>query len=112
FAMSVSKPEGHHGSKKASPSDADRPLGVMPLVRPVRWFRPWLLWAFYAAALLPLTAVPRHSANVISRFMTIEALVEQGTLAIDRTPMTKIARPTDMVRFGGHYYSDKPPVLA
>jgi hypothetical protein len=110
--MRVSKPGGHHGPEEASSSDLDRPTGVLPQVRPVRWFRPWLLGAFYAAALLPLTVSPRHSANVISRYMTIEAIVEQGTLAIERTPMTTIARPVDMVRFGHHFYSDKPPVLA
>jgi hypothetical protein len=97
--------------------DAALPLGVLPLVRPVRWFRPWLLGAIYAMVLFPLTAPLSKavkSGNVLSRYLTIEALVEQETLAVERTPMItkRITRPVDMVRFGEHYYSDKPPVLA
>ena len=84
------------------------------MVRPVRGFRPWVLGLVYLVALLPLTFAPRHSGNVLSRYMTIEAIVERGTLAVERTPMIalRIARPVDMVKFGDHYYSDKPPVLA
>ncbi len=98
----------------ASPLDGPRPFGVLPVVRPVRGLRPWALGLVYLVALLPLTFVPRHSGNVLSRYMTIEAIVERGTLAVERTPMIalRIARPVDMVRFGDHYYSDKPPVLA
>jgi hypothetical protein len=96
---------------KHSSLGAAGPFGVLPLVRPVRWFRPWLLGAFYLAVLLPLTVPPRHSGNVLSRYMTIEAIVEHGTLAVERTSMMQLARPVDMVRFGNHYYSDKPPVL-
>jgi hypothetical protein len=95
-----------------SDSKPTLPLGVLPLVRPVRKFRLWLLGLIYALALLPMTLQPRHSANVVSRFMTIEAIIERGTLAIERTPMMRIARPADLVRFGNHFYSDKPPVLS
>jgi hypothetical protein len=89
-------------------------FGVLPLVRPVRRFRPWLLGAVYVAAVFPLTAFPgaRHSGNVLSRYMTIEAIVEKGTMAVERTPLNTLVRPVDTVRFGEHYYSDKPPVLA
>ena len=91
-----------------------RPFGVLPLVRPVGWFRPWILAVVYALVLVPLTVWPstRHSGNVLSRYMTIEAIVERGTLAVERTAMMRISRPVDMVRFGEHFYSDKPPVLA
>ncbi len=93
------------------------PFGVVPVVRPVRGFRPWLIGLVYFVVLLPvmvvspLTLHPWHSANVLSRYMTIEAIVERGTLSVERTPMMRIARPVDMVRFGDHYYSDKPPVM-
>jgi hypothetical protein len=97
--------------------DAALPLGVLPVVRPVRWFRPWLLGLVYLLALFPLTVDALKSVksgNVLSRYMTIEAIVERGTLAVEKTPMiaTRMARPVDMVKFGEHYYSDKPPVLA
>jgi hypothetical protein len=78
----------------------------------VGWFRCWLPGFIFFAALFPMTVKVKQSANVTSRYMTIEAIVERGTLAIERTPMIHIARPVDMVRFGNHYYSDKPPVLA
>ena len=96
---------------ETKPLDAEPPFGVLPLVRPVRWFRPWVLGLIYLVVLLPMTVKTRHSGNVLSRYMTIEAIVEKGTLAVERTAMMRIARPVDMVRFGEHFYSDKPPVL-
>jgi hypothetical protein len=98
----------------APPETPVNPFGVLPLVRPVRGSRPWVLGLAYLVVLLPLTAIKvRHSGNVLSRYMTIEAIVEKGTLAVEKTPMIalRLARPVDMVRFGDHYYSDKPPVL-
>jgi hypothetical protein len=95
-----------------SEARAALPLGVLPLVRPVRWFRPWLLGIIYALALLPMSLYPRQSAYTLSKVMTIEAFIERGTLAVERTPIWKKARPVDIVRFGPHYYSDKPPVLS
>jgi hypothetical protein len=96
---------------------APLPFGAIPLARPVRWYRPWLLGLAYFAALLPLTLhhpETMKSGNVMSRYVTIEAIIEKGTLAVERTPMItmRITRPVDLVRFGDHYYSDKPPVLA
>jgi hypothetical protein len=97
--------------------DAALPFGALPVVRPVGRFRLWFLGLVYFLALFPLTVPAIKSAksgNVMSRYMTIEAIVEKGTLAVERTPMIamRMARPVDMVRFGEHYYSDKPPVLA
>ncbi len=96
-------------------TDVTLAFGAVPVVRPVKWFRPWLLGLVYFLALFPLTLNPfkdAKSGNVMSRYMTIEAIVEKGTIAVERTPMMKIARPVDIVRFGDHFYSDKPPVLA
>jgi hypothetical protein len=91
----------------------DPPFGALTLVRPVHAYRPWLIGLVYLLALFPLTVKIRHSGNVLSRYMTIEAIVEKGTLAVERTPMIAqgMTRPVDMVKFGEHYYSDKPPVL-
>ena len=98
-------------SKDLSPSVAGPPWGAWPVVRPVHRLRPWLLGVVYAVALVPLTVAPRHSGNVLSRYMTIEAIVERGTLAIERSPLRERSGTPDVVRFGDHYYSDKPPVL-
>jgi hypothetical protein len=95
-----------------SQSTAGLPYGVLPLVRPIGRFRRWFPAVLYLLALWPLTVQPRHSANVLSRYLTIEAIVERGTLAIERTPLYHMGPPVDMVRFGNHFYSDKPPVLA
>ena len=94
-------------------SEVDRPFGALPLplVRPVRGVRPWLLGAVYAATLIPLSLPAKHSGNVLSRYMTIEAIVERGTLAIERSPILARSGSPDIVRFGTHSYSDKPPVL-
>ena len=92
-------------------TQAALPIGVLPLVRPVRGFRPWLLGLVYFVTLFPLTSIPRHSGNVLSRYMTIEAIVERGTLAIERSPILARSGSPDVARIGSHSYSDKPPVL-
>lgn len=63
-------------------------------------------------ALLPLSVAPRHSGNVSSRYMTIESVVERGTLAVESSPMLPISGSPDIVRIGPHVYSDKPPLLS
>jgi hypothetical protein len=76
--------------------------------------RPWLIGVLYWAALLALTLLgpPKHSGNVWSRYMTVESLVERGTLAIDRSPLLRISGSPDLIKVGPHLYSDKPPVLS
>ena len=86
--------------------------GGLPLVRPVHPARPWIVGAVYLLALIPLSAAPKISGNVSSRYMTIESIVERGTLAIDRSPLLVPSGSPDIVKFGPHLYSDKPPVLA
>lgn len=85
--------------------------GAWPIVRPVHRLRPWILGLVYWAALAPLTVAPKHSGNVLSRYMTIEAIVERGTQAIERSPILARSGSPDVARFGLHSYSDKPPVL-
>jgi len=82
-----------------------------PLVRPVHPIRPWLLGLFFALVLFPLSITPKLSGNVSSRYMTIEGIVERGSLAIDASPLLAGSGSPDVVRFGRHLYSDKPPVL-
>ncbi len=43
--------------------------------------------------------------------MTVASLVEQGTLALDEAKARAIGKVPDIVKFGPHLYSDKPPVL-
>jgi MFS family permease len=88
------------------------PRGALLILRPVHPVRPCLIGIVYAAVLLPLTIVPKVSGNVLSRDMTIEAIVERGTLTIDRSPLRARSGSPDVVKFGRHFYSDKPPVLA
>jgi hypothetical protein len=44
--------------------------------------------------------------------MTIESVVERGTLAVEGSPMLPISGTPDVVRIGPHVYSDKPPLLS
>lgn len=85
---------------------------VSPIVQPVRPARAWLLGVLYLLALIPLSFAPKISGNVSSRYMTIEAIVERGTLAVEASPMRAGSGSPDLVRFGRHLYSDKPPVLS
>ena len=62
-----------------------------------------LLWAL-------LTHSHVNSWNDASRLATIEALVHQGTWAIEGTAFGD--RTADRVFLNGHFYSDKPPVLS
>lgn len=64
----------------------------------------WLVCSALAASF-------RHSGNVWSRFMTIESIVERGTLVVGRSPLLAISGSPDVAKFRGKLYSDKPPVL-
>lgn len=92
------------------------PSGEIPvrdlLVRPVAVWRPWAVGLLFGLILVPLSARPRHSGNVWSRYMTIESIVERGTMAVDRSPLRAISGSPDLIRVEGHFYSDKPPVLS
>ena len=88
------------------------PWAAWARVRPVTTGRIWAWGVLYWLALAPLTfAPPRLSGNVFSRYMTVEAIVERGTLAIERSPLLARSGSPDVVMFGGHKYSDKPPVM-
>lgn len=78
--------------------------------------RPWALAAPVVVILicLPLLRPLRHpvasmmSDDEMSRWATVQALVEQQTFAIDRT---QFVGTRQKVRVGETYYSDQPPVL-
>jgi len=74
-------------------------------------WRAILVGLAFAAALVPLSAAPKLSGNVWSRYMTIESIVERGTLAIGRSPLLRPSGTPDLAKVGGRLYSDKPPVL-
>lgn len=78
--------------------------------RPER--RAWRLAVLYWGIVVLLAAWPRHSGNVWSRYLTIESVVERGTLAVDRSPLLGPSGTPDLVMFDGRLYSDKPPVLS
>jgi hypothetical protein len=52
------------------------------------------------------TSLP--NANTGSRYATVEALIDHGTYAIERT---RYRRTIDKVKVGDHFYSSKPPLL-
>ena len=49
------------------------------------------------------------NANVRSRLATVQSLVERGTFRIDES---EFRDTIDKVQVNGHFYSDKPPLLA
>ena len=85
------------------------PTSLPRLIHPAR---AWVLGLVYWLALWPCASAPRHSGNVWSRYMTVESLVERGTTAIERSPMLGPSGSPEVVKVGGHLYSDKPPVLS
>lgn len=85
---------------------------VNGLVRPVSSWRCAALGGVYLLVLALLPGGPRLSGNVWSRYMTIESLVERGTMAVDRSPLRAISGSPDLIKVGSHFYSDKPPVLS
>ncbi len=69
--------------------------------------------ALFVAATLCCALVTKSHAdswNDRSRFATIESLTDRHTFAIDGSPFTAAMR--DEYGYGGHIYSDKPPLLA
>ncbi len=74
--------------------------------------RAWGIAAVYLVVTALAAIVPRHSGNVFSRYMTAESIVERGTLAVEDSPLLDRSGSPDLVKFRGHLYSDKPPVLS
>lgn len=91
--------------------DPSEPRGRPPLPKPIGRLRPWLLAFVYWITLVPLSYAPRINGNVWSRYMTIESIVERGTLVVSRSPLLPRSGTVDLVKFRGKLYSDKPPVL-
>ncbi len=72
------------------------------------WFGVVLFMAFMLFWML-LTKVDTHSWQEESRMATVQTLVEQDTFVIDQTEFN---RTGDKVFVGGHFYSDKTPILS
>ncbi len=87
------------------------PLCTLPLPRAIHPLRAFALAFVYWLVLISLTNPVRHSGNMWSRYMTIESIVERGTLVVARSPMLPISGTPDLARFDRRLYSDKPPVL-
>jgi 4-amino-4-deoxy-L-arabinose transferase-like glycosyltransferase len=49
-----------------------------------------------------------YSSNDASRLAAIESLVHRGAWAIDGSSFATV----DKIKVGGHFYSDKPPLMA
>ncbi|MEA2088608.1 MAG: hypothetical protein U9O55_02080, partial [Patescibacteria group bacterium] len=68
----------------------------------------FLILIFFASFLLLFTEKQIWNVNSASRFMTMESIVEQGTLAINE----KHAYTGDKIFRDGNCYSSKPPMLS
>ncbi len=79
--------------------------------RPIGHFRAAIPAVIFGAALILLAEPPRMSGNVWSRYMTIESIVERGTLSVDDSPYLGPSGSPDLAKFRERLYSDKPPVL-
>lgn len=97
-----------HSNGLASSVAADRPIA---LPRPIGRLRASVPALLLLAALAAMADPPRVSGNVWSRYMTIESIVERGTLRVDASPYLGPSGTPDLAKFGGKLYSDKPPVL-
>src|SRR5262245_41894762 len=84
----------------------------MSLPRPIGRPRAAIPAVLFGLALAVLIDPPKVSGNVWSRYMTIESIVERGTLAIDESPYLGPSGSPDLAKFNGRLYSDKPPVLS
>ena len=91
-------------------------LAVLPMLFAIRRTiarsvsSPW--WALAAMGLIVAAFTLTHTSlwnpNVTSRLATAQSLVERGTLCIDGSDLETI----DKVKIGGHFYSDKPPLMS
>src|SRR5512133_2942209 len=83
------------------------------------WVRPWALAVPTLVLLicLPLLRPLRHpgademSEGEKSRLATVQAMVERGTPAIDRSSPW-LRNTTDRIKVNGRTYSDQPPMMA
>ncbi|TFH36974.1 MAG: hypothetical protein E4G99_03675 [Anaerolineales bacterium] len=75
-------------------------------------YRSRQIWVFFLFLILFAVSTKRSvsSWNDASRMATIQALAEQGTLAIDKTIFVDLT--SDIYIYQDHTYSSKPPALA
>ncbi len=81
---------------------------LIPAPQP-RYRRRLLVSVALLTAMLTFTLPSLDNANVKSRLATAEALVERHTFQIDRSTL---GGTQDRVFIAGHFYSEKPPLLA
>src|SRR5688572_11379165 len=95
----------------------NRVLDYLRDYRQRKHVRPWALSAPVLILLicLPLLRPLRHpdprsiSDDELARLATIQAIVEQDTLAIDQT---SFIHTKDKIEVGEHLYASQPPVMA
>jgi hypothetical protein len=68
-----------------------------------------ILCALVSCSLVVTFTTGQPLTNPMSRMATMDALVHDGTFAIDRSKFWDTA---DKVKIGEHYYSSKPPILS
>src|SRR5438034_1337598 len=61
----------------------------------------------FAGAFLWNASVSIDRGLDMDRYAFMESMVERGTFTVDDSPMQSV----DRIRFRGHFYSGKPPVL-
>jgi hypothetical protein len=93
------------------PVNADSSELVPTAAERARYFSLWVLVAITGIVLALITLRPQPpNSNVLSRLAAAQALVENGTIAIDNVPVT--SQIIDKVFARGHFYSDKPAGLS
>ena len=107
--------------------DYFRGLGRRQMVRPWALSAPVVILLIAAPLLRPLRSPGDVSENELSRLATVQSLVENNSLEIDRSSSfaslkrldrqyspirSDSAIPAGAIRVNGRHYSDKPPVLA
>jgi len=68
-----------------------------------------IILIFFVLLTYLLTLDPKVSANVLSRYITVEQLVENHTLSHD---LSKLPKMCDMIEINGKKYSSKPPLYS
>ncbi|MFA6307485.1 MAG: hypothetical protein WC664_01480 [Patescibacteria group bacterium] len=67
-----------------------------------------LAFFLFALFLMLFTEPYLNTFNIVSRYLTIESIVENNSFIIDE----KHEASDDMIYRDGHYYSSKPPILS
>lgn len=82
---------------------------VMKRVKRSNKEEPCIFLGFFLLHALLTNPIIGVNANIYSRLAVIQSLVENNTFIIDRSAFISTI---DKYFYNGHYYSDKPPILA